>query len=51
MAQCVWALQEEEVTEHLHCSEEGDVRSWLAAMVETLKHDERVRVFVTLWAI
>jgi hypothetical protein len=51
MARCVWALEEEEVTEHLHCSEERDARSWLAAMVETLKHDGRVWVVVTLWSI
>jgi hypothetical protein len=51
MARCGWALEDEEVTEHLHCSDEGDARAWLASMIDTLKHIERIRVFVTLWSI
>ena len=42
---------DEEVTEHLCCSGEGDARVWLATMMTTLKHDDQVKVFVTLWAI
>jgi hypothetical protein len=51
MSRCVWALEDEEIMEHLQCSEEGDARAWLATMIATLKHEERVRVFVTLWSI
>jgi ribonuclease HI len=51
MSRCVWALEDEEIMEHLQCSEEGDARAWLATMIATLKHEERVRVFVTSWSI
>jgi hypothetical protein len=51
MSRCIWALEDEEIIEHLQCSEEGDARAWLATMIATLKHEERVGVFVTLWSI
>jgi ribonuclease HI len=51
ISRCVWALQDEQITKHIHCSEEGDARAWLAQMIATLKHDERPRVSVTLWSI
>jgi hypothetical protein len=51
ISRCVWALQDEQITKHIHCSEEGDARAWLAQMIATLTHDERPRVFVTLWSI
>jgi hypothetical protein len=47
MSRCVWALEDEEVTEHMHCSVEGDGRAWLATMIATLRHEQQVRVFVT----
>ena len=51
MSRSVWALVDEEVTEHLCASGEGDARSWLANLIATLKHEEQVKVFVTLWSI
>jgi hypothetical protein len=51
MARCVWALATEEITEHLHCSEEERAREWLATLITTLCHEDHVKVFVTLWAI
>jgi hypothetical protein len=51
MSRCVWALADEEVTEHMHRSEEGNAREWLATLTKTLSHSNQTRVFVTLWAI
>ena len=51
MSRCVWALADEEIMEHIHGSEEEAVGDWLATMIETLKHKDQARVFVTLWAI
>jgi hypothetical protein len=35
MARCVWALVDEEITEHMCRSEEGNARQWLANLIET----------------
>jgi hypothetical protein len=51
MARCVWALVDEEITEHMCELDEGDARKWLAVMIKTLRHDDQVTVFVTMWAI
>jgi hypothetical protein len=51
MVHCVWALTDEGVTEHMCRVEEGDVRKWLAEMIDTLQHDDQTKVSVTLWAI
>jgi ribonuclease HI len=51
LARSVWALADEELTEHIQCSAEGDAREWIASLISTLKHSEQTRVFVTLWAI
>jgi hypothetical protein len=51
MSQCVWALVDSDITEHMACSKEGDARAWLASLITTLKNDDQVKVFVTLWAI
>ena len=48
MAKCVWALEREEITEHL-CQLEGtEVRAWLAAVFSSLTHEDLTRVIVTL---
>jgi hypothetical protein len=47
----VWALLDEEITEHVSCSEEGDARAWIAGLIKTLKHDDLTMVLVTFWAI
>jgi hypothetical protein len=51
MSRCVWALADAELAEHVSCSEEGNAREWLAAMMQSLKQEDQTRVFVTLWAI
>jgi ribonuclease HI len=47
----VWALLDEEVTEHVSRSNDGDARAWVAGLIQTLKHDDLTKVLVTLWAI
>jgi hypothetical protein len=44
MSRSVWALADEEVTEHLQCSEEESAREWIAMLIATLKHDDQTRV-------
>ncbi|KAK1694924.1 hypothetical protein QYE76_011621 [Lolium multiflorum] len=39
MSRCVWALVDEDITEHMCRSEEGGARKWLANLIETLKPD------------
>jgi hypothetical protein len=47
----VWALEEEELVEHIIQLQEQDARGWLAAIFEMLPHDKAIRVAVVLWAI
>jgi hypothetical protein len=51
MSKCVWVLVDEEITEHLIIVQESDARSWIFSLIETLKHDDLIRVLVTLWEI
>jgi hypothetical protein len=51
MSRCVWALVDDQVTEHLSCLDDGNARVWLATLVDTLKEEDQTRVFVTVWAI
>jgi hypothetical protein len=50
-SRCVWALVDESITEHMTCSDARAACAWLATMIATLKKEEHIRVFVTLWAI
>jgi hypothetical protein len=51
MARCVWALEDEAITEHMCENPARDAKSWLVAMMSSLSREELVRVAVTLWAI
>jgi hypothetical protein len=51
MSHSVWALVDEEVTEHMQNAEEGRAREWLATMISTLEEENPTRILVTLWAI
>ena len=51
MAKCVWALQKDDITGFLGGLQEQDARAWLATVLSSLPHDDRIRVLVTLWAI
>jgi hypothetical protein len=51
MARCVWVLEKDEITEHICHIEDQDARGWLVAVMQSLKHEDLIRVTVTLWAI
>lgn len=51
MAKCVWALEKEELVEHVCRTQDADARGCLTRWFDTLPHDDAVRVAVTLWAI
>jgi ribonuclease HI len=51
MARCVWALADEELGEHVCQMQEGEARSWLFSMFQSLPHEQLTRLCVTLWAI
>jgi len=48
MAKCVWVLQGEPVLEFLS---HEDARGWLHDTVANLRHEDLVRLTVTMWAI
>jgi cell division protein FtsW (lipid II flippase) len=47
----VWALAEEENTEHICSSDDPSAKRWLFAMMKSMPRDEFAKVVVTLWAI
>jgi hypothetical protein len=51
MSRIVWALVDEELAEHLTAHNTGDATQWIFHLIETLKHEEFVKVLVVLWAI
>jgi hypothetical protein len=51
MARTVWALADEEITEHVSMNEDPYAKQWLFVMMETLSRDDFARVVVTLWSI
>jgi ribonuclease HI len=51
MARSVWALSDEDITEHVSMNEDPSAKQWLFVMMETLSRDDFARVAVTLWAI
>jgi hypothetical protein len=51
MAKCVWALEREEIGEHMSMIQELDSRSWLSVLFSTLTQEELTWVVVTMWAI
>lgn len=51
IAHYVWALEKEEITEHI-CQIEGqDAKGWLATVMKSLNHEDLIWVTVTLWVI
>jgi hypothetical protein len=50
-ARCVWALTDEDITEHIVLSSEPAARQWIFSMIETMKKGDLIRMLVTLWAI
>jgi hypothetical protein len=51
MARCVWALDKDEITEHICRIDDQDAKGWLATVMQSLKHEDLIRVTVILWAI
>ena len=51
MARCVWALESEEIVEHLSEMQEKNSRGWLVNLFETMPHADLIRVLVTMWVI
>jgi hypothetical protein len=51
MARSVWALFDEELAEHLTAHNTSDAKQWIFHLIETLKHEEFVKVLVVLWVI
>lgn len=51
MARCVWALLDEELTEHIAASFEEDPMLWLFFTTETLQPECFVKLLVSCWAI
>lgn len=51
MAKCVWALVDDQITKHLGATVEPSAKQWLFAMLESLKHEDFIKMVVTLWPI
>ena len=51
MARCVWALPDDELMEHMSQVQEPEARNWLFMMIDSLSHDQLIRICVTLWAL
>jgi hypothetical protein len=51
MAKCVWALEKEDITEHICQIQETKAKNWLLDIIESLPHEGVIRVVVSLWAI
>ena len=51
MARCVWALEREEIIEHLSEMQKENTRGWFANMFEIMSHADLIWVLVTMWAI
>ena len=47
MARCVWALEQEEIVEHLSEMHEEDARAWVAALIKLVSHGDLIRVVVS----
>jgi hypothetical protein len=51
MSRCVWALTDDELTEHMSHVQEPAARNWLFTMFETVPKEQLTRMCVTAWAI
>ena len=47
----MWALESEEIVEHLSEMQEENSRGWLANLIARMPHVDLIRVLVTMWAI
>jgi hypothetical protein len=50
-ARCVWALVDDDITEHISINKCGNAKDWIFFLIDTLSHEKMTMVIVTLWAI
>ena len=50
-SRCSWALVDEELGQRLVAATEPNAKQWLFSLLETLSHEQFVKMAVTLWAI
>lgn len=51
MSRSIWALSNEELVQHMSMNRDGNAKSWLFSMTESIPQDELEVMIVTLWAI
>jgi len=51
MAKCVWTLQGEEILEFISQADHSDARGLLHEAVAALRHEDLVRLIVTMWSV
>jgi hypothetical protein len=51
MSRWVWALVNDEITQHMSMTEEPSAKQWLFTMIDSLDQSSFVEMTVTLWAI
>src|SRR5438105_14940310 len=51
MARYVWAMMDENITEHMNNTHDPSAKHWLFAMIESLPHADLIKMSVTMWAI
>lgn len=51
MARCVWALVDDEISDHMQASTEQNAKRWIFSMIDDMPHEPLIKMFVTLWAI
>lgn len=50
MSRCIWALVDEEITEHMIATTEHSAKQWVFQMMESMSHESSMKLAVTLWA-
>jgi hypothetical protein len=51
MSRSVWVLIDEELAQHLVAHNRNDAKQWIFHLIDTLKHEDVIKVMVVLWAI
>jgi hypothetical protein len=48
MVRYLWALEDEEILQHISATTEHNAKSWILVMLESMRHDEFVKVLVAI---
>ena len=51
MSRCTWAMVDEELAQAIATMMEPNAKQWLFTHIESLPHEQFVKLSVTLWAI